>query len=75
MKLVGVNGRAYSATDLRDAIRGAKDSSLPIQLLVQNGAFQKAYSVNYHGGEKYPELERIPKTPDMLGEIIAPLAK
>ena len=75
MKLVGVNGRAYSATDLRDAMRAAKDSSLPIQLLVQNGAFQKAYSVNYHGGEKYPELERIPKTPDMLGEIIAPLAK
>jgi len=31
--------------------------------------------VNYHGGEKYPELERIPNTPDMLGEIIKPMAK
>ena len=75
MKLLGVNGRAYSATDLHDAIRAAKSGSQPIQLLVQNGAFQNTYSVNYHGGEKYPELERIPNTPDMLGEIIKPLAK
>ncbi|MFZ3210177.1 MAG: M61 family peptidase [Terriglobales bacterium] len=75
MKLIGVNGRAYSATDLHDAIRAAKNGSQPIQLLVQNGAFQNTYSVNYHEGEKYPELERIPNTPDMLGEIIKPLAK
>jgi len=73
MKLLGVNGRAYSATDLRDAIRAAKSGSQPIQLLVQNGAFQNTYSVNYHGGEKYPELERIPNAPDMLGGIISPL--
>ena len=75
MKLLGVNGRAYSATDLHDAIRAAKNSSQPIQLLVQNGAFENTYTVNYHGGEKYPELERIPNAPDMLGEIIKPLAK
>ncbi len=75
MKLLGVNGRAYSATELHDAIRAAKNGSQPIQLLVQNGAFQNTYSVNYHGGEKYPELERIPNTPDMLGEIIRPMAK
>jgi predicted metalloprotease with PDZ domain len=74
MKLLGVNGRAYSATELHDAIRAAKSGSQPIQLLVQNGAFQNIYAVNYHGGEKYPELERIPNTPDMLGDIIKPLA-
>ncbi len=75
MKLLGVNGRAYSATELHDAIRAAKGGSQPIQLLVQNGAFQNTYSVSYRGGEKYPELERIPDTPDMLGEIIKPMAK
>jgi hypothetical protein len=31
--------------------------------------------VNYHGGEKYPGLERISNTPDLLGEIIKPLAQ
>jgi predicted metalloprotease with PDZ domain len=74
MKLLGVNGHAYSASVLHDAIRAAKDSSQPIQLLVQSGAFQNTYSVNYHAGEKYPELQRIPNVPDILGEIIKPLA-
>ena len=75
MKLLGVNGRHYSATVLHDAIREAKSGSKPIQLLVQNGSFQNIYSVNYHGGEKYPDLERIPNTPDVLREIIKPLAQ
>ena len=74
MKLLGVNGTAYSPTVLHDAIRAAKSSTQPLQLLVQNGAFQNTYSVNYHAGEKYPELERIPNTADVLGEIVKPLA-
>jgi predicted metalloprotease with PDZ domain len=74
MDLLGVNGRAYSSTVLHDAIREAKQGSQPIQLLIQNGSFINTYSVNYHGGERYPELERIPNAPDMLGEIIKPLA-
>jgi predicted metalloprotease with PDZ domain len=74
MKLLGVNGRAYSATVLHEAIRAAKNAAQPIQLLVQNGAFQKTYTVNYKEGEKYPDLERIANVPDMLGEIIRPLA-
>jgi len=74
MKLLGVNGRVYSSTVLHDAIREAKLGSKPIQLLVQNGSFIDTYSVSYHGGERYPELERIPNAPDMLGEIIRSLA-
>jgi predicted metalloprotease with PDZ domain len=74
MKLLGVNGHAYSASVLHDAIRAAKNALQPIQLLVQSGAFQNTYSVDYHGGEKYPDLERVAKVPDLLGEIIKPLA-
>jgi hypothetical protein len=72
--LLGVNGRIYSPTVLHDAIREAKNDSKPIELLVQAGSFQKTYSVNYRGGEKYPELERVSSVPDMLSEIIKPLA-
>ncbi len=74
MKLLGVNGRAYSSTVVHDAIRSTRSGSQPIQLLVQNGAFQKTYVVNYHAGEKYPDLERVANVPDMLGDIIRPLA-
>jgi len=31
-------------------------------------------SLNYHDGLKYPHLERIPGTTDMLSEIMAPHA-
>jgi len=75
MKLLGVNGIAYSATVLQDAIRVAKNGSQPIQLLLQNGAFQNTYALNYHEGERYPELEPVANVPDMLDEIIKPLAK
>lgn len=74
MKLLGINGRAYSATVLHDAIRAAKSGSQQIQLLAQNGAFQKTYTVDYHGGERYPDLQRISGQPDLLEEIIKPLA-
>ena len=74
MKLLGVNGRVYSSTVLHDAVRAAKNNSQPIQLLVQNGAFQKTYTVDYHGGERYPDLQRVSGKPDLLEEIIRPLA-
>lgn len=75
MKIVGVNGRAYSATVLHEAIREAKNGSQPIELSIQNGAFVNAYRINYHSGEKYPDLERNPAVPDLLDEVIKPIAK
>jgi hypothetical protein len=29
--------------------------------------------MDYHGGERYPALERQPGRPDILSEIVAPL--
>ena len=30
--------------------------------------------LNYHDGEKYPRLERVQGTPDLLDDILKPLA-
>jgi predicted metalloprotease with PDZ domain len=73
MKLVAVNERAWSADDLRKAIKTTATNSAPIELLVVNGDYYKTYRLEYHGGEKYPVLERDPSKPDLLGEIIKPL--
>ena len=73
MKLIAVNGRKYSKDIIRDALKLGKVSSFPLDLLVANGEFFKTYSVNYHGGERYPYLERDTSTPDLLGFIIAPV--
>jgi hypothetical protein len=45
----------------------------PLELLAQNRVFFSTYRLDYHGGEKYPWLERDPTKPDLLAKIIAPL--
>ncbi len=74
MKIVGVDGRGWSADALHDAIAATKSSVMPIDLRVENGSFQENYKVAYRGGERNPHLERDPAKPDLLDEIIKPRA-
>jgi predicted metalloprotease with PDZ domain len=70
MKIVSVNGRTWSTDVLHDAIASAKNSTVPIELVVENGSFTETYKVNYHDGERYPHLERDNTKPDVIGEVI-----
>ena len=70
MRLVAVNGRKWSPEILRDAIRHAKLTKDPIELLAENGDFFQTYRVDYHGGERYPHLEAIGGKADVLTEIM-----
>jgi len=73
-KLLAVNGVALDDADqLATAITQAKSSKAPIELLVQNGKHFNDVKLDYHGGLRYPHLERIPNTPDRLDDILAPL--
>src|SRR6184192_1742005 len=74
MKIVGVNGRGWSADALHDAIAATKNATAPIELRVENGSFQENYKVAYRGGERYPHLERDATQPNLLDEIIKPHA-
>ena len=73
MKLVAVNGRAWSPEILRTAVKTAATNSAPIELLVENGDYYRTCRLDYHGGEKYPVLERDAAKPDLLDAIIKPL--
>jgi predicted metalloprotease with PDZ domain len=70
MRVIAVNGRKFSADGLHDAIHAAKNSSDPIELIVENTDYIKTYKLDYHGGEKYPHLVRDDSKPDLLSEII-----
>jgi predicted metalloprotease with PDZ domain len=70
--LVAVDGRAFTPARLRDAIAAARERSTPIQLLLKREDEYRMLPVDYHGGLRYPHLERIPGTPDRLGAILAP---
>jgi predicted metalloprotease with PDZ domain len=69
MKMIAVNGRKWSPDILREAIVEAKGGDEPIELLIENQDFFHTYRVDYHGGERYPHLERISGKPDLLSEI------
>jgi predicted metalloprotease with PDZ domain len=75
MKLVAVNGRAFDPELLRTAIREAKGSQEPIELIVENTSFFKVVKLDYHDGERFPWLEREAGTPDRLDEILKPMTK
>jgi predicted metalloprotease with PDZ domain len=69
MKVIAVNGRKFSRDVLRDALRAGKTSNEPLELLVENTEYYRTFKLDYHGGEKFPHLERDPSKPDLLSEI------
>ncbi|MDE3105891.1 MAG: M61 family metallopeptidase [Acidobacteriota bacterium] len=73
-RLVGVNGRVYSADALHMAIQSAQQTGAPIQLIVESDGFLSQVSVAYRDGERYPALERSSSTPALLDDILQPLA-
>jgi len=75
MKIVAVNSREYEANLLRAAIIDAKSTTVPIEFIVANTGFYKILKLDYHGGEKFPVLERIEGQPDRLDEILKPMTK
>jgi predicted metalloprotease with PDZ domain len=72
MKLVAVNGRAWKPEFLRAAVKATANSA-PVDLLVENADYFRTCKIDYHGGERYPQLERDPSKPDLLTEILKPL--
>jgi predicted metalloprotease with PDZ domain len=74
-KILAVNGRIFSPDVLKDAIKQSKDNTTPIHLILQTDQFVTLADINYHGGERYPSLERIDGTPDYLDDITKPLTK
>ncbi|MGC1107608.1 MAG: hypothetical protein WA876_13825 [Candidatus Acidiferrales bacterium] len=74
MTLAGVNGRVFTPEILDDAIKAAQNNAAPIRLLVIDEDYYKTADVEYHGGERYPHLERVESKPDYLDELIKPRA-
>jgi predicted metalloprotease with PDZ domain len=73
MKVIAVNSRKFAPEVWHDALKATKTASGPLQLLVENTDYFTTYSLNYHGGEMYPHLERETSQPDLLSDIIQAL--
>ena len=75
MKIVAVNGRAWTTEVLPEEVKAAKGASAPIEVAVQQGDALKTFRVKYQEGERYPHLERDASKPDLLGAILAPQSR
>jgi len=72
MQLQAVNDQKYTVAGLREAILAAEKNKEPIKLLLKRGDEFVTVSLDYHGGMRYPHLERVETTPDRLDAILAP---
>ncbi len=74
MKIIAVNDRKWSKEVVHAAVHASLTKQQPIALLAENGEYYRTYSVNYHEGERYPHLVRVEGQPNLLDEIVKPLA-
>jgi predicted metalloprotease with PDZ domain len=75
MHIIAVNGRRASEELLHNAIRDAANSQQGIDLILENTGFFRSVTLNVHTGERYPHLVREAGQPDLLDDILKPLAK
>ena len=73
MKMLSVNGRKWTPENVQAALRAAKKAAKPIELTAEDGESVLTFRADYHGGERYPHLERAPDRPDLLTEVLKPL--
>jgi predicted metalloprotease with PDZ domain len=69
-QITTVNGTAFDADRLKDAIRDAKRTGAVIELLVRNGDRYRTVHIDYRDGLRYPRLERDASTPARLDRIL-----
>lgn len=72
MRIVAVNGRGFAPALLRTAIYDAEGNGPTIELIVENSGFYRLMKLDYHGGERYPQLQRETGVPDVLSDILKP---
>jgi predicted metalloprotease with PDZ domain len=75
MRIVAVNGRSFSSSLLRAAIKEAQGKGPAIEFIVENTGYYKVIHLDYHEGEKYPDFQRVDGTPSRLDDILQPMTK
>jgi predicted metalloprotease with PDZ domain len=73
VKIVAVNGDAYTQDTMKQAITAAKGTAKPIELLIKRGDRFLTVPVTWNGGLRYPWLERVGGSKEApLDRLLAP---
>jgi len=71
-QIVAVNGRNFSMDAIKDAIKAAAGKGPAPQLLIHDGDVYKTVALDWHGGLRYPRLEKVGKGQGTLDALLAP---
>jgi predicted metalloprotease with PDZ domain len=74
-KIVAIDDRALTGdqAQIDDALKAAKQTG-SLRFLLDAGNVYRTVTLAYTGGPRFPHLERVPGTADVLGAIAKPLA-
>ena len=70
-QIVAVNGLAFDADRLKTLVKNNKTGSDAIEFIVKNGDRYRTMRIDYHGGLRYPHLERAGSGEARLDAILA----
>jgi predicted metalloprotease with PDZ domain len=71
-QIIAVNGRNFDGDAIKQAIRDAANGGAAPQLLIHDGDVYRTIGLDWHGGLRYPTLEKVGKGPGTLDALLAP---
>jgi predicted metalloprotease with PDZ domain len=71
-KIVALDGRKFTPDRFHETLKAHAGSSAPLELLVNYDDVYTTYRIDASSGERYPHLERVDGTPDLLEKVYAP---
>jgi predicted metalloprotease with PDZ domain len=71
-EMVAVNGRKFDGDALKSAIKAAAGNAPAPELLIHDGEVYRTVKLDWHGGLRYPHLEKAGTAPGTLDALLAP---
>ena len=71
-ELIAINGRKFDGDALKTAIKAATGSGPSPELLVHDGDVYRTVKLDWHGGLRYPRLEKVGTGEGTLDALLAP---
>jgi predicted metalloprotease with PDZ domain len=71
-RIIAVDDLAFDVDQFKATIKASPKATTPLSLLVREADRFRTVRLDYHGGLRYPHLERAPDRPDLLQAIFAP---
>jgi predicted metalloprotease with PDZ domain len=71
-EIVAVNGRKFDGDAIKQAIKAAAGNGPAPELLIHDGEIYRTVKLDWHGGLRYPRLEKVGSAPGTLDALLAP---